>query len=551
MEKNENSHQRRATIADKGTRLDRFWARELEKQGVSRGRVRGWIESGCATVDGRTVTKGKLKLEGDELLCLTPPETAEDAERAEPQAGPLDIIHEDPHLVVVDKPAGLTVHPAPGEPDDTLVNRLLARFPDMKPDISGMDGLRPGIVHRLDKDTSGVMAVARNEAARLKLAEDFAERRTAKHYLAIVHGVPSPSTGEIDAPMGRHPSQKTKMAVVDKGGRDARSDYEVLETSPDGSASLVLVRIHTGRTHQIRVHMAHIGHPLVGDRTYGSRHQADWDARGYPEAGRQMLHAFHLCIDHPDTGERMRFSIPPHKDFITLLTTLNDRATKVGITGMPGSGKSYFSRLLHEAGHPVFSADESVAKLYASGGDGAEMIRGRFGGRYTAPDGSVDKQTLFRAMLESDALRREVMEMVHPMVRHDCREFFRRHADAAFAFAEIPLLLESGWHRNGLVDLSVCVHCDQSVRTGRFRKERGLSSEMLATFDSWQWPEQDKLEACDMVVNNPGTPEGMQQSVESFLNDLTRRRRETLAAVGERLASLWPELAHRFGEEDR
>ena len=240
----------------------------------------------------------------------------------------LTALFEDEHVLVVDKPAGLTTHPAPGEPGPTLVNHLLHQWPDIAGDISGMSEQRPGIVHRLDKDTSGLMAVTRTEADRLKLAADFSQRRVKKVYLAIVHGVPVSKTGKvgkIDAPIGRHPTQKTRMAVVEKGGREARSDYRLLWTGPRGLASLVGVRIHTGRTHQIRVHMTHIGTPLLGDGTYGSRENALWSRR--PDklaelAPRQMLHAFYLSFAHPESGQQITLWRKPPEDFCTLLSGL-------------------------------------------------------------------------------------------------------------------------------------------------------------------------------------------------------------------------------------
>lgn len=552
MEKNETRRwTRTASPEDRSVRLDRYWARELEDEGVSRGKVKEWIESGLASVDGAVARKGKLKLEGGESLALSAPAGSTADNLPVPEDGPFDVLYEDEHLLIVDKPAGLTVHPAPGEPDGTLVNRLLARYPDIGADTSGMAEQRPGIVHRLDKDTSGIMAVARTEADRLRLSADFADRNTAKHYLAIVHGVPEQTSGDIEAPIGRHPVQKTKMAVTDKGGREARSHYEVLRAMPDRCASLVLIKIFTGRTHQIRVHMAHIGHPLVGDRVYGSREQGEWDRAGLPQAERQMLHAFHLCLSHPATGERLRFGKRPPEDFTALIEALHRRPLTVGITGMPGCGKSRLIKVLREMGHPVFSADECVAELYRPGGDGASMIQGRFGGTYTATDGSVDKPALFSAMLESEPLRREIMDMVHPMVRHACMEFFAQHSKAGLAFAEIPLLLESGWHERNFVNIAACVHCDESLRTGAFREARNLSPEMLATFDSWQWPAKDKLAACDITIHNPGTPEGLQASAQSFINELNMLRTAKIDKDLKILAALWPELIQRLDGADQ
>lgn len=545
--------ERTAGPADAGMRLDKYWACELGAEGVSRGRVKAWIEAGLALVDGQPVTKGKYKLLGVESLSIGSGDTPAGDDSAQPVEGELRVVFEDDHLVVVDKAAGLTTHPAPGEHDPTLVNLLLHRYPDMVPARSGMDSLRPGIVHRLDKDTSGLIVVARTEAARLALSADFAERRVRKVYLAIVHGVPERIEGTIDAPIGRHPTQKTRMAVTEKGGREARSDYRVLWTGPRGLASLVAVRIHTGRTHQIRVHMAHIGHPLLGDAVYGGRENVEWSRR--PDrlaelAPRQMLHAFYLRFNHPDGGAPVPLWQRPPKDFRTLLGGLTRECLRVGIVGMPGSGKSTVVEALRAQGIPAFSADEAVAQLYGPGGDGAVMIVQRFGGEYSADDGSVDKSALFKAMCDSDTLRREIMDMIHPMVRHRCETFFKDNRDEPVAYAEIPLLLEGGWHKSGHVDAVVGVRCPSEKRTGELRVIRGLDAETMAMFDSWQWPEADKLKACDLVLDNAaGVAElrGEARRLHDWAMKRFARRNDEFSAW---LDELWPGLAEQFDTEE-
>ena len=548
----EKKWERVVDFSDRGERLDRFWGRELADEGVSRGRVKSWIEAGLALVDGTAVTKANHKLSGRERLeLLAGPGRAD--ETPEPDSAPLAALYEDAVVVVVDKPAALTTHPAPGEPDLTLVSRLLHRWPDMAAENSGMDPQRPGIVHRLDKDTSGLMVVARTEGARLALATDFAEHRVNKVYLALVHGRPERESGEVNAPMGRHPSIKTRMAVVSKGGREARSRWERLWTSPDGRASLLAVRIFTGRTHQIRVHLAHIGLPLLGDQVYGGMEHAELarrDPRLAELAARQMLHAFFLAFTHPSTGERLRFFLPPPDDFRAVLQDLDTRCMRVGITGMPGCGKSAFLRFLERDGHPVFSADREVAALYEPGADGAEMIRGRFGGIYSLPDNGVDKSALFKAMQESPGIRREVEAMVHPMVRHRCEAFFIAHAGADMAFAEVPLLVEGGWNKDGLVDMAVGPRCPADKRTGELRLARDLAPETLAAFDSWQWSEADKLAGCTLVVENSGGLDDLAREAETLIADIRTRTRERDAAFTTWLSGLWPDLAARCEQED-
>lgn len=547
--KNTMAWKRTVGFDQPGVRLDKFWAGELADEGVSRARVKGWIEEGLALVDGKPVTKGKFKLFGGEELRIGAAENETGSNAPEPVAGDIGVLHEDEHILVVDKPAGVTTHPAPGEPGPTLVNYLLHQWPDIAGSASGMDEQRPGIVHRLDKDTSGIMVVARTEGARLKLAADFADRNVKKVYLAIVHGCPERKEGTIEDPIGRHPTQKTRMAVVEKGGREAKSEYKVLWTGPRGLASLVAVRIHTGRTHQIRVHMAHIGHPLLGDGVYGPRENAEWSRR--PDqlaslAPRQMLHAFYLSVTHPETGEQITHWLTPPEDFRALLAGLTRECLRVGIVGMPGCGKSSLLGFLRKQELPCFSADESVAGLYGPEGDGAAMIRQRFGGRFSLEDGSVDKPALFAAMCEAESVRRDVMDMVHPMVRHECEEFFKVHRDVPVAYAEIPLLLESGWHKAGHVDMVAGVRCPQGKRTGELRQTRGIDEQTLAVFDSWQWPEADKLAACDLVLENAEGLEELRGEAER-LHDVAQemadlRNREFSAW----LDGLWAKLAAEF-----
>lgn len=538
--------------SDIGIRLDKFWARELADEGVSRGKVKQWIESGLALVNGDPVTKGKHKLLGGEDVAIGAGKPAPGESDAQPVEGDLDVVFEDDNVVVIDKSAGLTTHPAPGEPGPTLVNYLLHDYPDMAPASSGMDGVRPGIVHRLDKDTSGLIAAVRTEADRLTLASDFAERRVSKVYLAIVHGKPAQPSGTIEAPIGRHPSQKTKMAVVEKGGREAVSDYRVLWTGPRELASLVAVRIHTGRTHQIRVHMAHIGHPLLGDQPYGSRENIDWSRRSDRLASlapRQMLHAFYLSFNHPAKDERVTLWKQPSEDFCELLGGLTRECLRVGIVGMPGCGKSALIGALRDKGAPVFSADESVARLYGPGGDGAAMIQQRFGGVYTLEDGSVDKPALFAAMRESDGLRHEIMDLIHPMVRHECEEFFKANRDKPAAYAEIPLLLEGGWHERGHVDVVAGVRCPAEKRIGELRKLRGLDEETLAVFDSWQWAEAKKLAACDIHLDNDKGLGELADEADRLLKWAEVRFDERNDSFARWLDELWPKLADEFEAE--
>ncbi len=295
-----------------GQRSDRFLADAIG--GMSRSRVKALIIEGAVTRDGTTLHEPAEHVRPGTRFSLQPPPPA--PARPEPQAIPFPILYEDQDLIVLDKPAGLVVHPAPGNHDGTLVNALLAHCGDTLPGIGGER--RPGIVHRLDKDTSGVMVVAKTEQALATLSAAFAARDLERKYLALVWGVPSPSAGEIEGAIGRDPRDRKRMAVVSGGGKHALTHYATTRAWMP-AASLLECRLATGRTHQIRVHLASIGHPLVGDPTYLRRIPAA--ARALPpglrstllDFPRQALHATLLAFRHPRTRAPLSFetALPP------------------------------------------------------------------------------------------------------------------------------------------------------------------------------------------------------------------------------------------------
>ena len=507
-----------------GVRLDVFWCAWLADREVSRGRVRAAIEEGGAAINGAVCRKPGLKLRGGEDLTLSLPEMASETAA---EAGVLGVLYQDEHLLVLDKPPNLTVHPAPGLPEGTLVNRLLHHYPGLR----HMAGQRPGIVHRLDKDTSGLLLVALTESVRLALAEDFAARRVSKTYLALVHGRPSKAKGDIRLPIGRDPRHRTKMAAVAKGGREARSSWQLAWSAPDGTASLLEVAIHTGRTHQIRVHMAAMGHPLVGDTVYGPRENALWKRRGGAIARlatRQMLHAWRLTFTHPALDRELSFQCPPPADFWRLLLLLGRPCQRVGLVGLPGCGKSTLLDHFAAAGYPAFSADAAVAALYAPGGGGAHMLSRRFGEQALCPDGSVDKAWLLREILAGERARREVMDLIHPLVRSELAAFLAANASARTVFAEVPLLFESGWPPGDMVDMVIGVRCDPAVRRQRLIDHRGWSDALVDRMDGWQWPEEKKLARCRFVLDNAGSPADLAAAGDVVLAKLARLRRRNM-----------------------
>jgi 23S rRNA pseudouridine1911/1915/1917 synthase len=312
-----------------GMRLDRYLAEQMEASSahLSRTRLKSLIEEGCVAVGGEVVTSASQRLAADESVVLIVPP----AQPAEPKAEniAIDVVYEDSHLLVVDKPAGLVVHPASGHETGTLVNALIAHC---GASLSGIGGVKkPGIVHRLDKDTSGLLVVAKTDTAHKGLARLFEDHGRKLHlvreYQAFVWGVPDRAHGVVEAPVGRHVTQREKMAVTKpERGRDAITHWEVVANF--GVATLVACRLETGRTHQIRVHMAHIGHPLIGDKTYGAGFKTkaallSGEARmAVKTLDRQALHAATLGFEHPVTREALLFQSRLPADLAALRAVL-------------------------------------------------------------------------------------------------------------------------------------------------------------------------------------------------------------------------------------
>lgn len=288
----------------------------------SRSRLQGWIKDGQLTLDGR-IAKPKDKLIGGEALAINAELEAQGD--WEPEAIDLDIIHEDDDLLIINKQAGLVVHPAAGNYTGTLVNALLNHVPGL------VNIPRAGIVHRLDKDTTGLMVVAKTLEAHTDLVEQLAERTVSREYEAVAVGTMT-GGGTVDAPMGRHPLQRKLMAVLKQGGKRAVTHYRVAKRYPHHTH--IRVKLETGRTHQIRVHMAHIGHALVGDQTYGNRFKIPKGANQHlidslKHFPRQALHAFKLGLEHPGTGEYTEWTAPLPEDFRNLLEALDNGYTLV------------------------------------------------------------------------------------------------------------------------------------------------------------------------------------------------------------------------------
>ncbi|MBO8162302.1 MAG: RluA family pseudouridine synthase [Brevibacillus sp.] len=292
--------------ADQSVRIDKYIT--MQQADWSRSQVQNWIKEGRVTVNGVPVKSNYKVVEDDEITLRVPPPREL---HIAPEPIPLEIVYEDEDVVVVNKPRGLVVHPAPGHYSGTLVNGLLHHCKD----LSGINGvLRPGIVHRIDKDTSGLLMVAKNDRAHLSLAEQLQKHTVNRKYVAIVHGVIGHEMGTIDAPIGRDPKNRQQMAVVFENSKPAVTHFVVLERFKQHT--MVELKLETGRTHQIRVHMKYIGFPLVGDPKYGPKKTIDFEG--------QALHAATLGFHHPKSGEYLEFTAPLPEDMQKLIAVIKD-----------------------------------------------------------------------------------------------------------------------------------------------------------------------------------------------------------------------------------
>jgi len=323
------------TDDDMRERIDRWLSRQLEDRHISRSQIKQLIQSGHLSADDRPLTDPSAQIKAGTEYCLSLPE----AEKAEPEAEKitLDILYEDEHLIILNKPAGMVEHPAPGSYSGTLVNALLYHWGDSLTGIGGV--MRPGIVHRLDKDTSGIMVAAKTQASHIGLSEKFASHDLERRYQAIIWGILNPPSGHIDAPIGRHKTDRKKQ-VITSSGKPAQTDYALIRHLPP-YASLVECQLHTGRTHQIRVHLTSIGFGLIGDPVYGRpmrlAQMPDQQSRELlmrlRQFPRQALCATHLGFDHPVTGKLLEFSIPLPDDMTALIEDIEHTIRMRGSQG--------------------------------------------------------------------------------------------------------------------------------------------------------------------------------------------------------------------------
>lgn len=519
-------------------RLDLFLRKELESYDVSREKIKRAIKDGHCSIDEVSCNDVRFKVTSGQYIKLS---LKVEPTEVEPVKGHLDIMYQDDFLAVINKPAGLTVHPAPSCQEETLVHLLVEHFPQLRE----QEGLRPGIVHRLDKDTSGLLCVALTEAARIRLSEAFAARNIYKEYLALVQGHP-PLTGKVEAPLGRHPTLKTKMAVV-KNGKPAVSEWSVLHYGPQ--YALVAVRIYTGRTHQIRVHMAYSGYPLLGDTVYNAHAKSFFrsEQKWLLYAPHQLLHAWKLSFEHPFTKKKLSFLCPPPALFLQAALLGEKRMQRIVITGVAGCGKSTFVNHLSSLGLPVWNADQAVIRLYEPQQEAWQVLKQRYGNRFISDDASpVDRKKLAAAFLPSENADeaglldiQELEALLHPIILHDLEQYWKAQEKngAWAAIAEVPLWFEVGkdiHSQKQILPLSqktssrddpfiVGVFCPEQERQRRLLDIRGWSPSLMARMDALQWSQERKMAACDLVISNSGTAEELSGEAKRFVDFLKER----------------------------
>ncbi|RQD58458.1 MAG: dephospho-CoA kinase [Desulfonatronovibrio sp. MSAO_Bac4] len=507
-------------------RLDLFLVENFPEYEFTRSQVGALIKNGHVLVDGKACLKPSYKVVSGQVVKLNVP--VEKKYAPVPLKGEIKEVFENGSILVLDKQPGLSVHPAPSIDEPTLVNYLLEKYPQLRNSESDE---RPGIVHRLDKDTSGLMVVALDSNIREFLQNAFQDRLVNKKYLALIKGCPDKTEGEINLSLNRDHRNKTRMAVV-KNGRSARTKYKIIYAGVDKKWSLVLVQILTGRTHQIRVHMSSLRHPVLGDNLYGGKIDSFW---GYKKkllqklVKRQLLHSIELGFNLPHTDKYHLFFQAPPKDFQRVFFYLERHLQKVIITGSMGSGKSLVMFLLRELKYPVFMADECVNDLYQPGNDGWRMIKGRFGDRFIdGEDLPVNKLRLGAAVSRDRDILKELNHLIHPLVKHRLESFWLEHEDKRVAFAEIPLAAESGMDMDA--DVVAGIYCPDELRYSRLAEKRKLSRDQFVYLDENQMKQAEKLRNCQLIIDNSSDEVDLKKNVYS----LTRVLRYLRSKIGRR-----------------
>ncbi|CAO0821002.1 23S rRNA pseudouridine1911/1915/1917 synthase [Desulfarculales bacterium] len=536
-----------------GQRLDQTLCQLLGAE-FSRTQVQRLIKDGRVGGQGRGL-EASLKLKGGEELSveLLAPEPLE----LKPEAMALWVLHEDQHIIVVNKAPRLVVHPAPGHLGGTLVHGLLHHCGD----LAGVGGkLRPGIVHRLDQDTSGALVAAKHDQAHRTLAGAFAAGHVRKEYLALVWGQP-PETGRVQTGIGRHPGDRKRMSSQGSQTKAARSWWKVVHRFPSVGVSLLRVRIATGRTHQIRVHLSEAGFPVLGDRLYGGRRGRNKlsGAAGaaLKAAGRQMLHAVSLSLDHPVTGQRLEITAPLPADFRAVLSSLlvleeaggkavelfqsrvlprfsprgsGDEASragkggaarrpvfKVGLTGGIATGKSTVARMFVELGAHLVDTDLLARQAVEPGSRALAEITAAFGADILDAGGGLDRQALRDLVFVDGQARARLNAIVHPRVAELLEAQLRRLVTldiGGVVLIDVPLLFETNWQ--GRYAAVVLVYAPASVQVQRLMSRDHVGDREAQTALNVQMDIEEKRRLAQFVVDNSGGLEETLKQVKAI-----------------------------------
>ncbi|WP_300282966.1 dephospho-CoA kinase [Peptacetobacter sp.] len=510
----------------KAGRLDSFLS---ENTGISRSKIKKYIQDGAIIINKNICLDAAKKLnEGDNIqIEISPQETT-----ISPIENTLKIYYQDEYLAVIEKPANLTVHPCPSCTETTLVHHVLFHFPSLQK----MEGERPGIVHRLDKDTSGLMIIALTEETRLILTEMFAQKKIHKKYLALVHGI-CPN-GKSQLSIGRHPVSKTKMAIVpeNKGGKEAFSEWTRLyptenfsinpKENQEENFSLLEVCIHTGRTHQIRVHLSHAGYPLLGDELYAPEKVANL-------ANRQMLHAYKLEFPHPITGKKLFFTSTPPKDFWDCLQKQLEKKQKaipIIITGSSGTGKSACLECAKRKNFPTFSADKCIDTLYQVNNDAWYLLKNQYGTRFVPNNKKpVNKQAIAEAM-KNPLMKQELENLLHPLVLSYMLNFFQENKTAPLAIAEIPLWFEIKPQIKDFKPVTITISADYKTRIARLQK-RGWSDETIQFMENIQLPQEEKIRLAHYHIENTESFLELETQFNNICQQLLEKNSSLVTAV--------------------
>lgn len=480
-------------------RLDVLLRSLLNNKGFSREKIKYYIQKQHVLVNGTVCTTASKKIhEHDDIRIHIPEESSMLCE----EEGDIDIMYEDEDLLLINKPHSLVVHPCTSTPTGTLLQRLLFHYPE----LADMGGERPAIVHRLDKDTTGLLIVARTEKARYGLVQAFSERTIEKYYVALVEGK-TPAKGIIESPIGRDTKNKTKMACSPKG-KYAYTEYKTLCTVASNrypsAVSLLSIRIATGRTHQIRVHLASIGHPIIGDTLYGAK-QCSFISR-------PLLHAFRIIFEHPIQKRSMEYMKMPPKDFEDAFIACATQSTKVILTGCAGSGKSTVLQYFIQEGIPCCSTDNIVESLYCKENSLWHYCRQSYGTRFLNQDDTINKHALLLAMKESPQIKKEIERVTHSFVAHAVHEFWKNHIHAPYTIVEVPLYFESeDFRKNCPAGTIIAVISKEEERKKRMHS-KGWDKEKIEYVVKNQYDDTYKKEHADYIIENNSTLEDLHKN---------------------------------------